>query len=216
MSLERMNDFFAARIDIYEEHMMSGDWGYKEACVEISKYVRPKTKHILDLGCGSGLELHEIFKIFPSIAVTGIDLTQVMLDKLAEKYPTKNIKLICGSYFNVDFGSKVFDAAISCETLHHFSHEEKLKLYSRIWKSLKSSGRYIECDYMVAEQSEEDNYFAENKRIRMEQGIAEGEFYHYDTPCTVDNQIKLLLNAGFRKVYQVFRKFDTTILIADK
>ena len=69
---------------------------------------------------------------------------------------------------------------------------------------------------MIIEQFEEDKYFAENKRIREEQKIAEDEFYHYDTPCTVENQIKLLLNAGFNKVRQVFRKFDTTILIADK
>ena len=216
MNLEQMSGFFTARIDGYDEHMLSGDWGYKEACAEIVKHVLPKTEHILDLGCGSGLELYEIFKLYPNITVTGIDLTQSMLDKLTEKYPNKNIKLICDSYFDVDFGNEIFETAISCETLHHFPHDEKLKLYTKVWKSLKPNGRYIECDYMLTEQSEEDYYFAENKRIRIEQGIAENEFYHYDTPCTVDNQIKLLLDAGFKEVYQVFRKFATTILIADK
>ena len=216
VSLEKMSDFFTARMDGYDEHMLGGDWGYKEALAKLVKYVPSGTAHLLDLGCGSGLELDKIFKLYPDIAVTGVDLTQSMLDRLTAKYPDKSIKLICDSYFDVDFGNDVFDTAISCETLHHFSHGEKQELYERVLKSLAPNGRYIECDYMVTEQSEEDFCFAENERIRKEQGIAEGEFYHYDTPCTVANQIKLLLCAGFKSARMVFRKHNTTIIVADK
>lgn len=211
-----MSDFFIARIADYDENMLNTDWGYNEGRVELAKQIPPNIESLLDLGCGTGLELAEIFKLYPDIEVTGIDLTQVMLDKLKEKYSDKNTKLICDSYFNADFGKGIYNAAISCETLHHFSHEDKQKLYSRIREALKPNGRYIECDCMVLEQSEEDFYFSENKRIRAEQGIADGEFYHYDTPCTIENQIKLLLNAGFKEIRQVFRQEYTTIIVADK
>ena len=69
---------------------------------------------------------------------------------------------------------------------------------------------------MVLTQQEEDHWFSENEKLRKEQGIVGDEFYHYDTPCTVDNQIKLLKKAGFGSVEQVFRMENTTMLIAKK
>ncbi|NLY88687.1 MAG: class I SAM-dependent methyltransferase, partial [Firmicutes bacterium] len=44
----------------------------------------------------------------------------------------------------------------------------------------------------------------------------EGEFYHYDTPCTIDNQLKMLRIAKFEKVEMVWRRENTTIILADK
>ena len=52
---------------------------------------------------------------------------------------------------------------------------------------------------MVETQREEDHWFAENKRIREELGIPMDEFYHYDTPCSFNNQVKMLLKAGLLK-----------------
>jgi hypothetical protein len=69
---------------------------------------------------------------------------------------------------------------------------------------------------MVAEQAEEDFFFCESRRLRREQGIPDGEFYHYDTPCTVDNQIKMLRKAGFITVEMAWRAENTTILVAQK
>jgi hypothetical protein len=69
---------------------------------------------------------------------------------------------------------------------------------------------------MVESQEEEDFYFAENTRIRNELGIPIDEFYHYDTPCTIFNQISMLKSAGFLNIVQVFRVENTTILVAHK
>lgn len=83
-----------------------------------------------------------------------------------------------------------------------------------LFHALRPGGLYVECDYMVDTQSEEDYYFAENARLRAEQGISADAFYHFDTPCTVANQISLLQNAGFTAVEQVFRMGNTTMLSA--
>ena len=69
---------------------------------------------------------------------------------------------------------------------------------------------------MVESQEEEDFYFSENVRIRKELNISETDFYHYDTPCTIENQIGMLYSAGFRNVEKVFRIENTTILLAHK
>jgi tRNA (cmo5U34)-methyltransferase len=98
----------------------------------------------------------------------------------------------------------------------HFSHAKKVALYTKIYKALNSKGVYIECDYMVTEQSVEDELFAENARLRHEMNIPDGEFYHFDTPCTIDNQIVMLKKAGFLSVKMVWRMENTTIIVAKK
>lgn len=216
MAIEEMRAFFTARVAGYDEHMIKEVEGCKEGYIKMAELLPKEVNELLDLGCGTGLELDEIFKNKPFINVTGIDLTQVMLDKLKQKHPDKNLSLINASYFDYIYGTSKYDAAISFQTLHHFSHEDKLKLYLKIFNALKTNGQYIECDYMVESQQEEDFYYSENKRIRKEQNIPDGEFYHYDTPCTIDNQIKLLTNAGFKTVKLNWRIGNTTIIVAEK
>ena len=69
---------------------------------------------------------------------------------------------------------------------------------------------------MVKTQAEQDFYFAECARMRREQNIPDGEFCHYDTPCSVDNQISLLKSAGFSSVEKVFEIENTVMLAARK
>lgn len=214
--MERMEDFFAARVDEYEGHMLSAVEGCEQAFEMIPSLLPVSCGNLLDLGCGTGLELKEIFKRFPDLIVTGIDLTREMLDKLKHNFPDKEMNLICGSYFDVDLKRNEYDCAVSFQTMHHFEHEAKIGLYQKIFAALKSDGRYIECDYMVENQEEEDFYFAENRRIRRDLNIPEKEFYHYDTPCTVTNQIAMLKKGGFERVESVLRIGNTTILAAYK
>ena len=163
--MEKMDEFFAARVDGYDEHMLNEVEGCREAYGKMAELLPANTKNLLDLGCGTGLELEGIFKRFPDVSVTGIDLAKAMLDKLSEKYQSKNITLINGDYFSTDLGQECFDTAISFQTMHHFSHEMKIGLYKKIRNSLKSGGVYIECDYMAETQDEEEHWYAENARI---------------------------------------------------
>ena len=123
--MERMTNFFTERVEGYEEHMLTNVAGCKEGYVAMSNIIPLSCKSLLDLGCGTGLELDEIFKVLPDIKVTGIDLTQEMLNKLKQKHPDKSIHLICGSYFDVPLGISKYECAISFQTLHHFSHDLK-------------------------------------------------------------------------------------------
>jgi ubiquinone/menaquinone biosynthesis C-methylase UbiE len=213
--LEKMTEFFENRIDLYEDHMLSLSH-IKNGYVKLSELMPNGSRNLLDLGCGTGLELVEIYKKFPEIKVTGIDLTQKMLDKLKEKFKDKSIKLINANYFEYDIGINLYDAIISYETLHHFEHEKKIKLYGKIYNALIQEGQYIECDYMVFKQEEEDFYFSENKKLRIENGIKGDDFFHYDTPCTVENQIKMMEKAGFKNVTEEWREENTVIIRAKK
>ena len=211
-----MDAFFIARLAVYEENMLTNVEGLPEGYVELAKHIPGGAKSLLDLGCGTGLELEEIFKLHPDIKVVGMDITQPMLTKLSEKFPDKDITLICASYLDYDFGTQRYDCVISFETMHHWTHEEKRGVYEKIHRALKPGGRYIECDYMVEQQAEEDQMFAESKRIRAEQNIPDGEFYHLDIPCTIGNQINLLVQSGFAHAEMVWRKGATTIVVSSQ
>lgn len=212
MEMGAFFDMRAEQYDVVHTAMIGGGIESKDL---MASFLDENTKKLVDFGCGTGLELKEIFKRFPEINVTGIDLSKGMLEKLKEKYPAQQMTLIQGDYMIYEFGENQFDGAISVMTMHHFNHEAKLMLYKKLYKALTVSGRYVECDYVVDTQEEEKFFFSEYEKIKLNQGITEG-YYHYDTPCTVSNQKKLLKRAGFSRVEEVWHKEQNVILIAYK
>ena len=155
MILEKMAAFFEKRLDGYDEHMLtniaSAEQFYPFTAAQLP--TAPKS-HILDLGCGTGLELQYYYKQNPTAKVTGIDLSQGMLDALKAKFPDKDITLIAGSYFTVPLGDG-FDAAVSVESLHHFTQAEKIPLYTKLHQALKPGGYFILTDYFALSSAEE-------------------------------------------------------------
>ena len=199
--LEKMGQFFDNRLAGYDEHQLT--------CIDSASIFYPFTASllprqegscVLDLGCGTGLELEEYFKFNPTAKVTGIDLAEGMLGELKRKFPDKDIRLILGSYFDIPFGHCAFDAAVSVESLHHFTKEEKIPLYRKLQESLKDGGYFILTDYFSLSDAEEISHREELLRLKKEQGIRDSEFYHYDTPLTVEHETEALYSAGFSSV----------------
>ena len=210
MKLERMDDFFAARVDGYDEHMRTTIEGASDFyAYTASRLPSESGARILDLGCGTGLELEEYFRLNPGADVTGIDLSDAMLKALKEKFPNRSIRLILGSYFDVPFGEKTYDAAVSVESLHHFPAEQKEKLYRKLRAALQDSGCFVLTDYFAESEELEKEYFQNLKQLKEEQGLSENEFFHYDTPLTIDHEIRVLRQAGFSDV-QILRNWGTT------
>lgn len=199
--LEKMGEFFDNRLEIYDEHQLN--------CIESAREFLKFTAEclpifpnctILDLGCGTGLELECYYAINASAKVTGIDLAPGMLRKLKEKFRGRDIKLIEGSYFAIPFGKAVYDAAVSVESLHHFTADEKIPLYGKLRESLKPDGYFVLTDYFSLSAEEEYQHREELLRLKKEQGITDDTFYHFDTPLTVEHEIECFKKAGFSKV----------------
>lgn len=214
--LEKMSDFFENRLDGYDEHMLNNIDSAKEF-YPFTANCMPKHAncHILDLGCGTGLELEYYFKLNPSAKITGIDLSQGMMDSLRSKFPDKQMNLIQGSYFDVPFGEEIFDAAVSVESLHHFTKEEKIQLYAKLRKALKNGGYFILTDYFSMSDEEEIMHRENLAKLKAEQSITDNEFYHYDTPLTVRHETEALLSAGFGTV-EVLNNWGATFIIKVK
>ena len=215
--LEKMDDFFTARVDGYDEHMKRNIEG-AETFYKYTAALLPEEENsnVLDLGCGTGLELEELYLLNPAARVTGIDMTKAMLDSLKSKFPDKEITTICGSYFDVPFGVEVFDAAVSVESLHHFSKEEKIPLYTKLNYALKPGGYFILTDYFADDDEKEVFFRQEMKRIRKEQNLPDDAFYHFDTPLTVEHEKEALMAAGFKAVSVLENWQSTYTLKAEK
>lgn len=199
--LERMDEFFDSRLAIYDEHQLDAIASARDFYPFTAGLLpREPGARVLDLGCGTGLELEWYFQLNPTARVTGIDLAPGMLDALRAKFPEHNLELICDSYFDVPLGAQHYDAVVSVESLHHFTQAEKIPLYTRLCTTLVPGGSFILTDYFVASDAEEARLRGELERLRREQGIEDGEFYHFDTPLTVAHEMEALRAAGFTKV----------------
>lgn len=186
---KEMKEFFNAKIDGYDELHLKQIEG-KEKIVE---FIPKDTKNIIDLGAGTGLQLIKVYKEFPEIKTTAIDVSDEMLKKLAERNISDNITIINESFFDYEFGLNV-DAVISTQALHHFDSNDKLTLFKKVYNCLKNDGVFINEDYFALDEETEKQGFEDYKNL------ARGEGKHYDTPLTLEHEIEILKEAGFSQV----------------
>lgn len=213
MLLEKMAAFFEARLDGYEEHMLKNIESAEEFYpFTVQQLPDGEGAAVLDLGCGTGLEMDFYFRRNPAAKITGIDLSEGMLRAFAEKYPDKVLNLICGSYFDVPLGERTFDAAVSVESLHHFTKQKKVFLYEKLHRALKPGGYFVLTDYFSLSDEEENLQAQTLLVLKAEQGLSDDVFYHYDTPLTVQHEIEALCAAGFAKV-EILQNWGATYTI---
>jgi len=215
--LEKMGDFFDKRLSEYDKHQMTCIDSAEQYYLFTARCLPTEAKSsILDLGCGTGLELERYFMLNPSAKVVGIDIAPGMLNALKNKFGDKDITLILGSYFDVEFEKDAFDAVVSVESLHHFTKAEKIPLYYKIRNALKSNGYFLLTDYFSL--SDSDKEFQRNELLRLKklQGLSDDEYYHYDTPLTVQHEIEALRDAGFSKISILNHWGATCTLKAEK
>lgn len=215
--LEKMDEFFDNRADTYDKHQLSCIFAAKEFYPYTANCLPKKTSaKVLDLGCGTGLELEEYFSLNPQAQITGIDLAPGMLDALRKKFSDKSLTLILGSYFDVLFGQDSFDAAVSVESLHHFTKEEKIPLYVKLRKSLNQGGYFILTDYFSLSDQEELFHRQEFLQLKKQQNVKNNEIFHFDTPLTVAHEKQALIAGGFSQVVILKRWGATFTLKASK
>lgn len=193
LPLEEMSDFFAKRLDDYEEHMSIWEKSYQI----FAEMLPAECRKILDLGCGTGMELDRIWQRNPDVEVTGVDLCQNMLDKLLKKHSDKRLTTVCEDYFQYDPGQDKWDAVISFESLHHFLPERKKELYRKVYNSLKRGGIFLSGDYIACCDEEEEILRQVYLKKRKQFAIPDQCFVHFDIPLTLEHEKELLLSAGF-------------------
>ena len=213
LMLEKMDEFFDSRLDVYEEHMLSAIEGAGEFYPFTAEQLPIEDgARVLDLGCGTGLELKYYFARNPRASVVGIDLASGMLKKLESDLAEYDITTVCASYFDHPLGEECFDGVVSVESLHHFTAEEKLPLYKKVYSALKPGSSFILTDYFSTTDEEEKKHRSDLLELKKKEKIDDGEFYHFDTPLTLTHEIETLKISGFNKI-DVLRSWGATSTI---
>lgn len=175
---------------------------------KIVDFIPRNVEKIIDLGAGTGLQLIKVYKEFPNVKTTAIDISDGMLKKLKERNISDNITIVNKSFFDYDFGNDT-DAVISTQALHHFEPKDKLVLFKKVYDCLKDGGVFVNEDYFADTDEKEKQLLEDYKNL------VRGEGKHYDTPLTMNHEIEILKEAGFSKI----KKLETDnykILVAEK
>ncbi len=96
-----------------------------------------KGQHVLDVGCGSGNYTIALAKC--GISITGLDISQEMLNKASAKEPT--LTWILGDAKNLPFADNTFDGVLCFLALHHI--REYMLFFREAYRVLKSNGKLL-------------------------------------------------------------------------
>lgn len=200
-----MKDFFNKVVDIDYDEKHSKMIKAKEKIVD---FLPKDIEKIIDLGAGTGLQLIKLYKVFPNVKTTAIDISDGMLKKLEERHISDNITIINQSFFEYEFGKDI-DAVISTQALHHFDSSDKRTLYRKVYECLREHGVFVIEDYFAIDDDVERQGFEDYKNL------VKGIDSHYDTPLTISHEIDILKSVGFSDV-EHFNGENYNILISRK
>lgn len=112
---------------------------------ETLKRVRIKPgQSVLDVGCGTGALLEILAKIYPGIALAGIDSTQEMLAVARRRLP-EAVRLEQAGTGKLPFDDEAFDTVISCSMFHYV--REPVAALKEMRRVLKPAGAFIVTDW---------------------------------------------------------------------
>jgi tRNA (cmo5U34)-methyltransferase len=214
---EEMAAFFDARAEGYDDYfrdeILPGELFaqfYGAMSAPIGETDEPL--RILDLGCGTGLELEPLFQRVPNARVTGVDLAEKMLERLRARYSAHmdQITLVVDSFLTMPLGSQVYDHVLSGNSMHHVLRDTKRELYKKIHMALKPGGKYIEGDSVVPYEME-GQFIAEYHECAATVPPAPDGTYHLDVPFSLETQKSLLSEAGFKDFRLVWQKDPTMV-----
>ncbi len=184
-SPESMSGFFDKRAIDYEHHIRDVVEDFEQFYQVIAQAFPPTREalSILDLGIGTGIELEALFKQCPNARVTGIDVSQGMLNELARKttWWAPRVSSRLGSFLELDLGRSCFNGVLTSMALHHWPPQVKLDLYRRALAALQPGGIFVNGDYVETKAES-----ARRLSTFLHRSMEERHAFHIDLPLTAE------------------------------
>lgn len=101
-----------------------------------------KRLKILDVGCGTGLNLQGLSALPARHELSGMDFSATMLNQAREKaeHLDNPPELVEGSAYEIPFPDKTFDVVCSTRFIHQFTRENKRKILNEMFRVTKDGG----------------------------------------------------------------------------
>ena len=183
-----------------------------------------ESPRVLDVGAGTGIYSAALLGRYPGAKLTLIDFAENMLDLAKEKFADHvDTSFLLDDYFTHDYGKETFDIVISALSIHHLDERDKQIFYAKLCSMLDAGGELLNADIISSGSSEIDAVYDEIWTDFVAGNIGKGEYFErfmkskeVDKPSPVENQYRWLLEAGFRDVDCVYKRYNYAVLYARK
>lgn len=182
-----------------------------------------KPNRVLDLGAGTGLLTSFWHNEFPKANFVLDDISVEMLNVAKERFSdTQNVDYVVNDY-NKALPEGNFDAVISALSIHHLDNAEKQSLFNRVFEVLPKGGVFANYDMFNAdtkEMTDQYNRYWENAVLCS--SLPPEDIEHWqrgrsiDKECSVNEEIAMLKNAGFKNVNCIYSSIKFGVILAIK
>lgn len=166
---------------------------------------------ILDIGSGTGLMSEFVMKRVGAASLylldESIEMTDKALIRLEQHNPTRFIQSM-----TEPFPAMQFHAVVSSVAIHHLPHEEKRKLYERIFHALAPGGVFVNAEQILGETEWEEKLYdemhiggAQALGSDAEEIRAARERMAYDKSLPCAEQVTWLKEIGFERAGVFFQ-----------
>ena len=122
-------------------HAKMADWGFSHL-PDISP------ENAVDLGCGAGRNMGELLKRYPKAHVTGVDYSDLSVEKSKDYNKTmieaERCEVVQGDVSDLKLPADAFDLATAFETIYFWPGLEKC--FAQVAKVLKPGGYFMICN----------------------------------------------------------------------
>ncbi|ACM92914.1 putative methyltransferase [Nautilia profundicola AmH] len=225
--IEKQFEFDEEVASVFDDMLNRSVPFYKENLnlqIDILKNFLSDQDKIIDLGSSTGTFLIELAKKKENLDLIGIDNSEAMIKRAKNKARAFGVKV---EFINSDFleydlsGSKAIVANYTVQFIRPLKRE---KLIKKIYDSLKNDGIFLMSEKLITENKKLnkimiDIYYDYKKQM----GYSEFEIAQKREalenvliPYTMQENIEMLKNAGFKEIEVVFRWNNFATFIAFK
>lgn len=184
-----------------------------------------QTPVIYDLGSSTGNFLINLAqKIKGSALLFGIDNSQAMINRSIQKSLAYNLSINFENTDILDYSFNAADVVVSHYTIQFIRPLQREKLIKKIFDSLKPNGIFIMSEKMTSFDKQLDKQMIERYyQFKQEQGYSKNEITgkrealeNVLIPYSLDENIQMLKNAGFKINEVLFKWVNFGTIIAKK
>ncbi len=110
-------------------------WNYRDQ--QVLKFIHLKHSSIVDIGCGEGITLEKIIKIFPDRNALGVDFSKENI----EICKRNNLPVIHSDVYDLQLESNSIDCCLLLDVIEHLDRPEKA--IEEMFRILRKSGRAV-------------------------------------------------------------------------